>query len=359
MIRFTWLRFRTQAAVALGALVVLAVILVVTGIHLAHAYDATVSACKLRGDCASALSASNASSAFPSNDDLSLSNGLDALVVAVPGLIGMFWGAPLIAREFETGTFRLAWTQGITRTRWLAIKIGVVGALSMAVAGLFSLMVTWWSSPIQKVTMSRLEPGEFHSGIVPIGYAAFAFALGVTAGVLIRRTLPAMAVTLGVFYVAAQIVMPLVGPHLIPPVQTASAVNVASLTEVGFGSNGSLTVQSQPEIPGAWILSSQIITPAGRPASSEPATPACTRNGSGQACNAYIEGLHLRQIVTYQPASRYWPFQWYETGILLALALVLAGLCILRIRPGRSAGFVIQRPRTGKPAPALQSSGRP
>jgi hypothetical protein len=330
MIRFTWLRFRAQAAVALGALAVLAVVLAVTGFHLAHAYDATVAPCKLRGDCATALSA------FPSNDDLSLQNLLNALVVAVPGLMGMFWGAPLVAREFETGTFRLAWTQGITRTRWLAIKTGVVGVLSMVVAGLLSLMVTWWSSPIQKVTMNRVAPGIFHaSGIAPIGFAAFGFALGATAGVLIRRTLPAMAVTLAIFYVATQIVMPWAQPRLIAPVQAASALNVASLTTTGVNS-GRLYLQTQPNIRGAWILSSQIITSAGRPASTEPATQACA-SGNASACDTYIASLHLRQTVTYQPASRYWPLQWYEAAILLALALILAGLSFLRIRPGRSA----------------------
>ena len=68
---------------------------------------------------------------------------LDGLVVLVPGIIGIFWGAPLVARELEAGTYRLAWTQSITRTRWLATKLGVVGLLSMVAAGLLSLMATW------------------------------------------------------------------------------------------------------------------------------------------------------------------------------------------------------------------------
>jgi hypothetical protein len=349
MIRFTWLRFRAQAAVALGALVVLAVVLAVTGSHLVHAYDTTVAACKLPGDCAAARNA------FPSNGDLSLQNLLNALVVAVPGLIGMFWGAPLVAREFETGTFCLAWTQGITRTRWLAIKIGVIGALSMVVAGLLSLMVTWWSSPIQKVTMNRVAPGFIHaSGIAPVGYAAFGFILGVTAGVLIRRTLPALALTLAIFYAITQFGMPWAQPHLIAPVQTTSALNVASLTATAVSSDR-LYLQTQPNIPGAWILSSQIITPTGRPASTEPATQACA-SGNASACDAYIASLHLRQTVTYEPASSYWPTQWYETAILLAVAIILAGLCFLRIRPGRSAIVGIRQPRTRQPTLATSAS---
>ena len=128
----------------------------------------------------------------------------------MPALIGVFWGAPLVARELETGTYRLAWNQSVTRTRWLAVKLGLIGLAAMAAAGLLSLMVTWWSSPIDQALAARgpqraqrrnrFAPLLFGArGIVPIGYAAFAFALGVTVGVLIRRTLPAMATTLAVF----------------------------------------------------------------------------------------------------------------------------------------------------------------
>jgi hypothetical protein len=110
-------------------------------------------------------------------------------------------------------------------------------------------------------------------------------------------------------------------------------------------------------MPGDWVLSSQVITPAGRPASSEPATRACTgATSTTKACDAYLESLHPRQTVTYQPASRYWAFQWSGTAIYLALALLLAGLCFPRIRPGRSAGPGIHRPRAIRPAPALERS---
>ena len=272
MIRFTWLQFRTQAAVALGALAILAVVMAITGIPLAHAYDTAVATCGQRRDCAAVLSA------FPLHRDGTLRGLLGALVIAVPGLIGMFWGAPLAAREFETGTFRLAWTQGITRTHWLGIKLGFVGVFSVAVAGLLTLMVTWWSSPFDTATMDRLNPASFHSeGIVPVGYAAFAFALGFTAGVLIRRTVPAMAVTL-VIFAAVQFAVPVwVRPHLIAPVQTTSALSMGTVVEMGYGDDGNLIVQTQPVIPDAWVLSNQIVTPAGRPASTEPVPPKTVR----------------------------------------------------------------------------------
>jgi hypothetical protein len=342
MIRFTWLQFRTQALVALGALAILAVVVAVTGIQLAHAYDTALATCGPRHDCSAVLN----------NDRYGTPRGLlGALVIAVPGIIGMFWGAPLAAREFETGTFRLAWTQGITRTRWLAAKIGLIGVFSMAVTGLLTLMVTWWTSPFDTAAMDRLNPANFHSeGIVPVGYAAFAFALGFAAGLLIRRTLPAMAVTL-VIFTAVQFAVPVwVRPHLIAPVQTSSALSMGEVVEMG-SSNGSLFVMSQPVIPGAWILSDQIVTPAGRPASTEPATEACGgQSPTIHACPDYINSLHLRQTVTYQPLSRYWPLQWYETALYLAVALILAGLCFLRIRPARSAE---RNSRSARPSPPV------
>jgi ABC-type transport system involved in multi-copper enzyme maturation permease subunit len=348
MIRFAWLQFRTQALVAMGVLAVLAVVVAVTGIQLAHAYDTAVATCAPRHDCSAVLN----------NDRYGTPRGLlSALVIAIPGILGMFWGAPLAAREFETGTFRLAWTQGITRTRWLAAKIGLIGAFSMAVAGLLTLMVTWWTSPFDTAAMDRLNPANFHSeGIVPVGYAAFAFALGFTAGLLIRRTLPAMAVTL-VIFTAAQFAVPVwVRPHLISPVQTTSALSMASVVEMGSGDGGSLFVQTQPVIPGAWVLSNQIVTPAGRPATTEPATKACgPQSPSLHACPDYINSLHLRQTVTYQPLSRYWPLQWYETAVYLAVALFLAGLCFLRIRPARSAERNFRSARPSPPALVLRS----
>jgi len=353
MIRFAWFRFRPQALAALGALAVLAVILLVTGIMLARAYDTTLAACKPLDDCASALSR------FPSNGYLTASNVMHPLVIAVPCVLGMFWGAPLAAREFETGTFRLAWTQGSTRTRWLAVKLAVAGAATMAVAGLLSLMVTWWSTPIAAAQMgARLDPGIFsESGIAPVGYAAFAFAIGVTAGLLSRRTVPAMAVTLAIFAGVVWFAFPTwVRPHLLPPAQTTVPLSNASTVGFELVGDGRLLVQtSPPNLPGAWVLSTQLATPDGRPASTVPATEACTSPSPGQTCPAYVASLHLRQTVTYQPASRYWPLQWYETGIYLALAVALAGLCLWWIRPRRFAGLSI-RHRTPQQIPALQRS---
>jgi hypothetical protein len=321
MIRFTWLQFRAQTSVVAGALAVLAIIFAVTGPQLAHLYGTTVAACPAQHDCQDAVSA------FTSRDTILRS--LAGLVMeAAPALIGMFWGAPLIARELETGTYRLALTQSVTRRRWLAVKLALAGLASMATAGLLSLMVTWWSSPFDRIGMDRLGSSTFSMrGIVPVGYAAFAFALGVTAGLLIRRTVPAMAATLAVF-IGVEVGFALrIRPHLIAPIRAVSALNMRWVTATGTQPPGhSFFVGLTPNSDGAWIYSSQVTTAAGQ-ANLGPLPKGCGSNTTYQQCVAAITRMHLRQVVIYQPASRFWEFQWYETAIYVALALALAGFC--------------------------------
>jgi len=93
-----------------------------------------------------------------------------------------------------------------------------------------------------------------------------------------------------------------------------------------------MTVSGPVNIPGAWIITNQTITPTGQPFTGPP-PPAClTPTDSEQPCYAALDQLHLRQRVTYQPADRYWTFQWYETAILLTLAAGLAALSTWRVR---------------------------
>jgi hypothetical protein len=353
MIRLSWRQFRTQAAVACAVLAVIAVILAITGPHLVHLYDTTVAPCKTYGDCGLAQSV------FVRSDG-KLQSFLADFLLVVPALIGIFWGAPLIARELEAGTFRLAWTQSITRKRWLAAKLGVVGLASIAVAALLSLMVTWWSNPFDRVNADRFSPAMFgERGITPVGYAAFAFVLGVTAGVLIRRTLPAMAGTLAAF-VGARVAMTIwVRPHLIAPVRTSlSFLSLGSKTGVGIGNTPSGLSMIVPETaiaPNAWIYTNQIIDTAGHAPTNRFLRAACplaaggpppgSQTGGGSAgphsspsgaaafhaCIAKV-AAQFRVVVTYQPAGRYWAFQACETAIFLALALILAGVCLWWIR---------------------------
>jgi hypothetical protein len=340
MIWLTWRQFRIQATTAAGALAAFAILLAITGPQLASLYSTS----KIPGCQGFACQAA-------ANTFLGKLAGLDTvvyllgigLVLVAPAIIGIFWGAPLISREVETRTFNLAWTQGTTRTQWLAVKLALTGLAAMAVTEALSLIYSWWATPISNSTgLSTSGPqlfsqGKFSSvifashGIVPLGYAAFAFALGTAAGTLIRRTLPAMAVTLAIF-AAIQVVMPLaVRQHLVAPSHTVVGIEAADQVF------GSLTADVVPGHPEAWIFSSRALNPAGQPIAAIPA--ACN--------NAYSDGekggstpitpgqcmqkLGYREAISYVPTSRYWPLQWTETGIFLVLALALTGFCFRRL----------------------------
>jgi hypothetical protein len=345
VIRLSLLQFRAQAVTAAAALAVVAVTLAVSAPHLFGMYDASgIATCQAHGDCASlATSFVNKLAGFYA---VFYFIALGFLFVA-PAVIGAFWGAPLVTRELEAGTFQLAWTQSVTRTRWLAARLGLAALTAVAFAGLFSLLLTWWSGPVD--TAIPLEDGNSISfirlgfvlfptrGITPIGYAAFAFAfaLGVAAGVLIRRTLPAMAVTLGVF-ASVQIVWPIwVRPHLIAPARAVVALTAANIPGLAAGPGGT-TLVNPPALPGTaggWVLSFQIIDPAGRAFNANTIRSCLGQNY--QACNNALGRLHLRDVIAYQPASRFWALQWYETGIFLAAAALLAGFCFWSIRSRR------------------------
>ena len=260
-----------------------------------------------------------------------------AVMYLTPLVIGAFWGAPMIARELEAGTHRLTWNQSVTRTRWLLVKIAIGGGAAMLFAGIAGLLLSWWAGPIDRAggfpvgtsQLSRFAPIVFGTrGIVPIGAAALAFMIGVTAGLLVRRTIPAMGLTLAVF-AAALVAMPLwISPHLITPAQYTRPV-VANLTTMQMSSSGQLN-DPVKSLPGAWILTDQIITAQGK-VFSLPQVPAC-QTGTQSQCDAYLAKQPLRQHVVYQPASRYWTFQILEAFIWLAIAAALAAFCTWRIR---------------------------
>ena len=344
MIRLSWLQFRAQAVTAAAVLAAFAILLAVTGPHLASLYAASaVTGCH-GTTCITAVNAFLSRLAVTSPYPIVYLLGI-GLILVTPAITGIFWGAPLIARELETRTFTLAWNQSITRARWLAVKLALTGLAAMAVTEALSLIYTWWQNPIAKATSlgnlgdiaKPFQAGQFSlvifatTGITPLGYAAFAFALGTAAGALIRRTVPAMAVTLAIF-AAAQVAMPLgVRPHLIPPDQTIAMIASGTGNGQGVGLDyGNLTAVSVPGHPGAWIISSAAINRAGQPTTTLPA--ACAGAGPkapdpGQC----MESLGYREAITYEPASRYWPLQGIETGIFLALALALAGFCFWRL----------------------------
>ncbi|WP_018353043.1 hypothetical protein [Longispora albida] len=337
MIWLTWRQFRVQAGIVFGALVVLAAALAVTGPGVASDYRAGMATCGDQSACQKF--------AQQFLDDHSTPYvGIGLVVVLLPALIGLFWGAPLVTREFEAGTHRLVWNQSITRTRWLAVKLGVVGLAAMAAAGLASAAVTWWSSPLDKASageVARLSPVLFMTrDLAPIGYAAFAFVLGAAVGILVRRTMPAIALTLAAFAVV-QLVMPLaVRPHLLEPVDTTIEITESVIDGLSITDDMRVTVTVQLPDKAAWLLANETVDAKGNPAVMPaavgkaclpPIPPDPDSRGVPAGCVATMKELGYRQHVSYHPGDRYWSFQWAELGIYLALSSALAGFAFWRI----------------------------
>jgi hypothetical protein len=347
----TWRQFRAQAITAVAALAAFAAVLAVTRSHMDSLY-ATSGITGCHGDTCTGLASRFLMYLTSGRGVPLLPDGANAYVIlyflsvlvilVAPAFIGIFWGAPLIARELETGTCQLAWNQSVTRTRWLTVKLTLTGLAAMAVAEAFSLLQAWWAAPIGKAvglggSASIMSEGRFGifvfptHGITPLGYAAFAFALGVTAGLLIRRAIPAMAVTL-VIFAAVQFATPLwIRPHVIPPNRTITTIEAAQANVIPTG-GPTITVAATrvPGQPGAWITSSGPVNTAGQPVATPAACGLPGGSGSPEWDNC-LARHGIRMAVSYQPVSHYWPLQLTETGLFLALALALAGLCFWRL----------------------------
>jgi len=346
MIWLTWRQLRVQGAVVYAAVLALAVAFLVTRsgvLSLSHTN---------LDDFLASLEASRRDSTLYKVGTL--------VIWAVPAVIGAFWGAPTVARELEAGTHRLIWSQSITRDRWLATRLGVGVVGAMTATALVSLAFSWWCSPIDKAVnggqssdlfgVPRIVPEIFGSrGVAPIGYAAFAFLLGVAAGALIRRTVPAMAVML-VVYIVVQVAMPsLVRPHL-----AADAVKTVTITRdslhglMGRGPDQVTQLDVGADLPGAWVRGNQTIGSNGAPLTEIPSwvvgclggpPPApgqartTDRNDAAvTACFDRLASEGIQQRIHYQPASHYWTLQWRETGLMLLAAGGLAGACFWRVR---------------------------
>jgi hypothetical protein len=325
MIWLTWRQLRTSATAAAGVMAAVVVLLLITAPRLAHDYDTSglLECFTDDGNCGPLER--QFLGQYP------IRGFLGYVLLTAPALIGVFWGAPLLARELETGTYRLAWTQSVTRSRWLAAKLAPIGGLAVAITAAFSLAFTWWSEPFDRLG-SRVTPEVFSQrGIAPIAYAAFAFTLGATAGAVIRRTLPAMAATLLGFVIARSAIQTWIRPRLAQPVEL-------SYPTFTFYAPDPAALASAER---SWVLSGHtldgtghVIGPAGQIPDSRFAELCglSTANPTKEALDACGERLSLHDVLRVHPADQFWTLQAWETAIFLALALGLGFLCIWWIR---------------------------
>jgi ABC-type transport system involved in multi-copper enzyme maturation permease subunit len=254
-----------------------------------------------------------------------------ALFQVLPALIGAFVGAPVLAREMESGTLRFAWTQGIGRWRWTLAKLVGLGVVTAAAAGALGILMSWYYAPyfstnaqamslLQRFPTSPFAPGLFDlHGVTFAVWTLTAFAIGVLAGILIRRVVPAIAATLVAYAALAFAVGGFLRAHYLTP----------------------LVVDTMSSPPGAWIIGEQWVK-GGRPVSQSvidqvlqngPA-PVYGKGGIPKSFDTmhYLAQHGYTQLATYQPATRFWPFQWIEGGWLLALSVLLIAVTVWLVR---------------------------
>jgi ABC-type multidrug transport system permease subunit len=329
VIWLTWRQHRAQFIAGVVLCAVLVAFLVVTGLGMRSTYhslgvDTCLAATPAR-DCTMLLS--------QFQNQYSSLQFLIPLFLLLPVLFGVFWGAPLIAREVEQGTFRLAWTQSVTRRRWTVTKLVIVGSVAVILSSAFSAVLWWWADPlVAGPPGKRFSFGIFDLlGVVPVAYTLFAVALGVAAGVVLRRTTLAMAATLGGF-AAVRLAVELV---LRPNFQSAVAANYPFSFSPKAGT---------PD--GAWVLAENTVTASGVVVSGEsngislsfaPLHQICsylspdTTPGSAamQQCITR-NGIHV--VATFQPYDRYWLFQGIESALFIVLAIALVVFSVWWVR---------------------------
>ncbi|ASW56203.1 ABC transporter permease subunit [Plantactinospora sp. KBS50] len=333
MMWLSWRQFRVPALVGLAALTGFAVYLVVLGIDIHDSYDAYRARCQSLGDCEALMSQFRSEY---ENTLLFIAAGFGL----IPAVVGAFWGAPLVAREIETGTHRLVWNQSVTRRRWLAVKVLVVGTASAAVASVASALLTWAAGPVDLVADHRFSTIMFGArNIAPVAYTVFGFALVTIVGLLLRRTVPAIALTM-LAVIVVQFAMPnLVRPHYLPPERLSLDMTTEAINQArGLGSLTGGAVVKGLNVPDAWVTDvSELQTADGQPLPEAvfddcfydaPPTGATGTFGDLAVC---LGNLDLHVDITYQPHHRYWPFQLIETALYLALSALLIGFGLRRI----------------------------
>ena len=308
--RMAWVTWRQHRAALGGVAVFLgafAVYLWLSGLQMHHAYAT---------DCPTANS-------LACGINFTNRYGTTAIVVsiflqAVPALIGAFVGAPVLAREMETGTFRYAWTQGIGRLRWTVGKLVPLAVAVTAMAGAFTVLFAWYNQPWAAAGyVTPFSARVF--GLLGVAFAAWtlaAFAIGALAGMLIRRAVPAIAATLAAYAGLAFATALWLREHYITPVVTRS-----------------------PYPPGsAWAISGWY-TKGGTFAFGDHGAGATVRQLCGGPCpgtRVLVPELLAQHGYThwwsYQPGSRFWPFQWIEGGWLFALSVLLIAATVWLVR---------------------------
>lgn len=270
----TWLSWRRQRAAVLTAFALLAV-------SLLESLDGQVLVEVVLDGINSAMQGERVHRDFSQGEYLELVRFLNNVL---PTLIALFWGVPLLGRDAEHGTHRLVLTQDAGRARWFTSQFSLAAAVTLLLSTVLSLLA-WSPSQLHPARddlwdyRNMLFGAPVFDGTGPrvVAAALFGLAAGTAAGLLLRRVLPAMLVSLGV--VAG----------------TGTLVNHyrEALLERTAAAENDLSVRDS----------------------------ACTDVSGGECVGA---GNH--EFWKAHPPGDYWVYQWAETALFLGLFAAAVGL---------------------------------
>lgn len=333
---FVFRQHRKQFLIFGILLVVFAVLIISTGNHFWHTYQQTLVSCKQNP--ATPSCSDLAGNLFQTNIDQILLHFVPLSVMLLPLLLGMFWGAPLLAKEYTEGTNNLAWTQSVSRRKWLTAKLVWILAATVVLTGAFAALDTWWFKTWNVLDINRFGDGMAFGaqGIVPVAYGLFAVAAGIMLGAWFRKTMVAAGIVLGIFIAVVVVAVPnFARPHYATPITVTAPMGPGAL---------------DTKIPSdAWVTQRNIVDKNGKALNSFNLADMPTNcqqiiqqnqvtNDHGDVrvkvvpspdgkdpLDTCLNNAGYHQFAQYQPAYRYWDFQRIETGIYLGLTAVAVG----------------------------------
>ena len=250
-------------------------------------------------------------------------------VVFLPVLVAVFWGVPLLAREFEQRTLPLAWSQDVSRQKWLAGKTAVMIVLIGAMGTILAAASIHLAYEYHAYTSESLFEGtQFQAGgWMPLTLGLAWLAVGIAAGAATRRVLVAIAVVAGLWIVRMVGMVQLRPKFMTPlsaikPLVIGKGPSAPAHAAFSFSNDMELTTRSLVDAHGATYPESLVIDAwCGNP------------KDDGLACLRQ-HGI-LGNLVKYQPASRMGTFHLIENGMnlgLFVIALVVAWWCVKKTR---------------------------
>ncbi|MFD7816004.1 ABC transporter permease subunit [Streptomyces sp. NPDC059785] len=240
----------------------------------------------------------------------------------LPVLAGVFLGAPLVAGDLESGTAKLVTSQSVGRLRWLTTKLAMTAGLLVLCTAVLAAVFEWWWSPVRgradtADSLAWTSGNIFDTtGIMPVAYVLLTFTVGVAVGMVLRRTLVSMVVTLGI-----TVAIGVVWNHF-----RLSFGNIVSAgTHGGVGDDA-----PRPKLPLHAVQQGQgdyFLTGSGEHLDW---TTCLDQMDSEKAHNACLASKHVvGYSVDYLPMSQMHTMQWMGAGVMLAATAAVVAFTVL------------------------------